>query len=167
MLTITCIQAKILHLHTQGRFNNHTAHSFYRIMVMAMIVVDRIKMGNIMRRAGTKATAVAFQAGVLTKKPPRLPDVTTLPMPVCLCSCSSLPDMAVQSTTILSLPDLIHICIQEHKSEPWHCERSARIGVGRWLILLWHWLGDPGDRVTNPITAITFSCAAIHFPCCG
>ena len=25
-------------------------------------------------------------------------------------------------------------------------------------------IGDPGDRVMNPINAITFSCAAIHFP---
>ena len=25
-------------------------------------------------------------------------------------------------------------------------------------------VGDPVDRGTNPVTAITFSCAAIHFP---
>ena len=26
-----------------------------------------------------------------------------------------------------------------------------------------HWDGDPGDSGMNPITPITFSCAAIHF----
>ena len=37
-------------------------------------------------------------------------------------------------------------------------------GVGRYLSRLSHWVGDPGDTGRNPVTAITFSCAAIHFP---
>ena len=39
MLIITYIQAMALHIHTQGRFNNHTVYSFYRIMVMSTSVV--------------------------------------------------------------------------------------------------------------------------------
>ena len=33
-------------------------------------------------------------------------------------------------------------------------------GLLSWLS---HWVGGPGDRDVNPVTAITFSCAAIHF----
>ena len=42
--------------------------------------------------------------------------------------------------------------------------------LGNWSIILmllsWlrHWVGDPGDRGTNFVTAITCSCPAIHFP---
>ena len=36
--------------------------------------------------------------------------------------------------------------------------------VGRWLSWLRHWVGNPGDRGRNAVTAITFNCAAIHFP---
>ena len=32
------------------------------------------------------------------------------------------------------------------------------------LSWLMHGLADPGDRGTNPVTTIMFSCAAIHFP---
>ena len=39
-----------IYIHIQGRFNNHTACSFYRIMVMATIVVGVTKMGNIVPR---------------------------------------------------------------------------------------------------------------------
>ena len=38
MLTIICIQAMVLHIHTQGRFNNHSACSLYRILVMAPVL---------------------------------------------------------------------------------------------------------------------------------
>ena len=37
-------------------------------------------------------------------------------------------------------------------------------GVEPQLSLLRHWIGDPADRDRNSVTAITFSCAAIHFP---
>ena len=36
----------------------------------------------------------------------------------------------------------------------------------RWGLHSWsrHCVGHPGDSGTNPVTAITFSCAAIHSP---
>ena len=46
-------------------------------------------MGNIARRTGIEATSRAFQAIMLTITPPRFPDVTTVPLPTCLCG--SLP----------------------------------------------------------------------------
>ena len=42
--------------------------------------------------------------------------------------------------------------------DPWS------VGIGRGLSWLRHWVGDLGVRAMNPITAITFSWAAIHFP---
>ena len=36
--------------------------------------------------------------------------------------------------------------------------------MGRYHCWLWHWVGNPVDMGTKPVTAITFSCAAIHFP---
>ena len=47
-------------LHTQGRFNNHTVHSLYSIMVMETSVVGVMKIGNIVIRAGLKPTSLAF-----------------------------------------------------------------------------------------------------------
>ena len=47
-------------------------------------VVGVMKMGNIAPRAGIEPTSLAFQARLLTIIPPRLPDVTTLPMPTCV-----------------------------------------------------------------------------------
>ena len=37
MLTVTYIQTIALHMHTQGRFNNHAVHSLYRIVVTAPV----------------------------------------------------------------------------------------------------------------------------------
>ena len=54
-----------LHMHTQGRLNNHAARSLYRIMVMATSVVDMTKMGNMVPRAGTEPASLALQASVL------------------------------------------------------------------------------------------------------
>ena len=36
--------------------------------------------------------------------------------------------------------------------------------VGRHLSWLRHWVGNPRDWGTNDVTAITFTCAANHFP---
>ena len=36
-------------------------------------------------------------------------------------------------------------------------------GVGRSLSWLWHWVDDPGNRGTNPVTSLIFSCVAIYF----
>ena len=57
-----------------------------QIIVTAIIVKDAMKMGNIVSRAEIEPTSLAFQASVLTIKPPRLHDVTTVPTPTCLCS---------------------------------------------------------------------------------
>ena len=51
ILTIRLTQAVTVHIHTQGRFNNDTAHSVYRIMVTATSVMGMMKMGNIVPRA--------------------------------------------------------------------------------------------------------------------
>ena len=48
------------------------------------IVVDLMELGNIVPRVGTEATPLAFRASMLTIKPTRLPDVTTIPTPTCL-----------------------------------------------------------------------------------
>ena len=50
MLTIT---------HIQGRFNNHTVHSLYRIMVTVTSVVDVMKMGNTVPRVGCTPTYIS------------------------------------------------------------------------------------------------------------
>ena len=52
MLTITYIQAMILHIHTQGRFTNHTVRSLDRIVVMATSVEGVMAMGNIVLQSG-------------------------------------------------------------------------------------------------------------------
>ena len=36
--------------------------------------------------------------------------------------------------------------------------------MGRWLSWLEHEVSDPGDRARILVTAITYSCAEIHFP---
>ena len=58
--------------------------------------------GNISPTVGFEPTPLEFRASVLTITPPRLPDVTTLPMPTCLCV--SLPQRSVQTATILTEP---------------------------------------------------------------
>ena len=58
MVTIPYIH----YIHMQGRFNNHTVVSFYRIMVTATNVVVVMKMGNTTPRAGLEPTPLAFQA---------------------------------------------------------------------------------------------------------
>ena len=36
--------------------------------------------------------------------------------------------------------------------------------VGGIAHMVKHWVGDADDRGMNPVIALTFSCAAIHFP---
>ena len=43
-----------------------------------------MKMGHIVPKVGIETTSLAFLARVLTITPPRLPDVTTVPMPTYL-----------------------------------------------------------------------------------
>ena len=88
----------VLHIHTQGRINNHTVHSLYRIMVMATSVMGLTKMGNIVPSTGLEPTSLAFRANVLPLQV-GFPDVTTIPMYTCLCS--FLPQKSVQTTIII------------------------------------------------------------------
>ena len=60
--TIAYIQAMALHIHTQGRFNNH---SLYRIMVMVTNVMGVMKMGNTVPRVRFKSTSLAFWDSVI------------------------------------------------------------------------------------------------------
>ena len=69
MLTIVYIQAVILQIQTQGRFNDHTAHSLYRIMVTATSVMGMMKLGNIVPRGGIEPTYLSLWASVLTITP--------------------------------------------------------------------------------------------------
>ena len=84
MLTISYIQAISSHMHTQGRFNSHTPHNLYRVMVMATSIMGVMKRRNIVPRERIEMTSLAFQASVLIITPWRLLDVHTLPMPTCL-----------------------------------------------------------------------------------
>ena len=70
--------------------------SFYKIMLMA----TSDEMGNIAPRAGIEPTFLGFWASALTITPPRLPDVTALPMPTCLYV--ALPEMSVPTPTLLN-----------------------------------------------------------------
>ena len=63
--------------------------------------VGVMEMGTIAPRARIEHIALTFWARVNTIAPPRLPDVTTLSMPTCLCG--SLPERSVQATTTLVL----------------------------------------------------------------
>ena len=96
----------VLHIHTQGRFNNHTVHSLHMIIVMATSVMVVMKMGNIVPRAGLEPTSLAFQANVLPLHHVGFPDVTTIPMSTSLCG--TLPQRSVQTTTYIC----IYMCIQ-------------------------------------------------------
>ena len=60
-----------------------------------------MKTGNIALRVGIESTSPAFQANVLTITPPRLPDVSILPMPTCLCG--SLSDYYTHPPGIIRL----------------------------------------------------------------
>ena len=62
-----------------------------------------MNMGNVALRKGIEPTSLAFQVGVLTTSPPRLPDVTTLPTPTCLCESLSLPKRSVQINNMFIL----------------------------------------------------------------
>ena len=50
-------------------------------------------MGNTAPRAGIEPTSLAFWASVVAITQPRLPDITTIPIPTCLCS--PLPEVSV------------------------------------------------------------------------
>ena len=61
LLMLTNTIGIALHMHTQGRFNNHTTKSLYRIMVTAMSVMGEMKLVNTVPRAGLEPTSLAFR----------------------------------------------------------------------------------------------------------
>ena len=69
------------------------------VMVTGTNVTGAMKMGNVVPRVGIKHRSLAFQANVLTITSSRLPGVTTVPTPTCLCS--SLFEKSVLTTTYL------------------------------------------------------------------
>ena len=70
---------------------------------MYNIVVGVTKMGNIVPRAGMQPTYISGILGECVHATPcRLPDVTPIPTPTCVCS--SLPQRSVQTTTISYVP---------------------------------------------------------------
>ena len=74
-----------IYIHIQGMFNNHTAHSLYRIMVMAISVMEVMKMGNIAPRARFIPTHLAILvASMPTITLPRFPDAIILTTPTCV-----------------------------------------------------------------------------------
>ena len=60
-----------------------------------------MKIGTSAHRAGIEPMSLAFQASVLSITQPRLPDVTTVPTPTCICG--SLPERSVQTTTLVAV----------------------------------------------------------------
>ena len=60
----------------------------YRYSLYACVVggwVGVMKTGNIVPRVESEPTSLGFCDSILTITPPRLPDVTILPTPICLC----------------------------------------------------------------------------------
>ena len=75
MLTITYMQAMTVHIHTQGRFNNHIVYILYKMPVLANSVMGVMKMGNIAPRMEIEPISLAFWSCLLTIIPNRFPDV--------------------------------------------------------------------------------------------
>ena len=92
-LLMHTLQAMAIHIHRQGRFNNHTVHSLYRIMVTISSVVGVMIMGNILLGVGIRPISLVFRVSVLSLHHVGFPDVTNIPTPTCLYS--SLPEMSV------------------------------------------------------------------------
>ena len=63
-----------------------------------------MNIGNIMPGVGIQPTSLVLRDSVLSITPPRLPDVTTVPTPSCLCS--SLPERSGQTTTLFTYIDI-------------------------------------------------------------
>ena len=94
MLAITYTQAMHIRIHKQGRCNDYTAHSLYRILVMEPLLLGVMKREYIVPRAGSKPNSLEFQTSVLTISPPAA-HAPTLLTPNCLCG--FLPDESVQT----------------------------------------------------------------------
>ena len=61
-----CIVAMTVHIHTRGSFINHAVCSLSSILVMAISVVDEMKIGNTAPRAEIKHNAFALLDNVVS-----------------------------------------------------------------------------------------------------
>ena len=128
------------HINKQGRFNNCTADSLYRIMVTATSVMAEMKTGNIGPRMGIEPTSLAFWASVIpSHHVGSLMSLITIPTPTCLCS--SLPQRSVRTTTIWI----------KVSNVPSISSRSLRLSQYQVQWLNWQSAGFPcrksGDRI--------------------
>ena len=97
------------YIYTEGRFYNYIACTGTSVMEMMII-------RNTVPRVGIETPSLAPWASVLTNRPPRLPNVTTLPTPTCLSG--SLPKRSMQTTTIILV--CTSKCWTSLKLHPWH-----------------------------------------------
>ena len=70
--------------HVRGRFNIHTVCNLYMTLVMTICGMEVMKMENIAPGAGFEPTLWGFLASVLTIRPPRLPGISMLCVPICM-----------------------------------------------------------------------------------
>ena len=79
----------------------------YRASATIHSVVEVMDMGNIAPRPGIELTTLELWVSVLTTTPPRLPDVITQSILICLCS--DLPERSVQSTYYAGPPGIVDL----------------------------------------------------------
>ena len=74
----------------------------YPFLLKGKLLSVGMKMGNNVRRIGIEPTSFALYASSLSITPSRLPDITTLSTPSCLCG--SLPESSVQTISTTHIP---------------------------------------------------------------
>ena len=111
-------------------------------------VVGVMKMGNIVPRVVIKTTSLAFGVSLLIITPPRLPDVTTIPMPTSLCSsfprgqCRLLPSSSWNCEYFTFYNYIPYIYIYTHTKGRFN---SHTMRCLYWIIIP-HWLWDNCSR---------------------
>ena len=109
MLTVTYIQALAIYIYIyiyrQGRFNNHTVHSLYRIHGHGNQCHGSDENGQYCAESGTRThiSGIPGQCATIAT----IPDVITIHMPTCLCS--SLPQRSVHTTKQLYIAFILFI----------------------------------------------------------
>ena len=83
-----------------------------------------MKMENIVPRAGMEPTSLAFQASVQPITPRRLPDITTIPTPTCLCDSLSIISAGAFLSCICMYRDLKSRA--QHWGQWWRMSRPVR-----------------------------------------
>ena len=94
LLTLIIIYIQAVTSHTQGRFNDHTEHRLYRLVVTLIRVVGEMIVGNIAPRAGIEPISLTFHNSVLPLY------LGSLMSPCYLCI--SLSERSVQTTAFSS-----------------------------------------------------------------